>query len=148
MRIRWSGPRLGVAPLARFAPNGGRLYILMPERPGRHNDTIDLVGIFRVLRTFQRFVIFAFDTPEGHPYKRGSRDERGHREAPRTTSGAGFQDLRVTRSADGLDLWVVCSMHRLLGKGYAGGGDRQSWPSGRAMFSSSLVRDPGLRAGG
>jgi len=79
------GPRLGWRRRRDFMPYGGRRYILMPERPGSHNYTIGLVGVFRVLRTFQRFVIFKFDTPEGRPYKRGSRDERGHRKAPRTT---------------------------------------------------------------
>jgi hypothetical protein len=63
-------------------------------------------------------------------------------------SGAGFQDPRGAPPIEGLDPRVVCSMHRLLGKGYAGGGDHQLWPSGWTVFSSSLVRDPGLWAGG
>ena len=83
------GPRLGVAPSARIRPNGGRLYILMPERPVRHNNTIDLVGVFRVLRTIRRFVIFGFDTPKGRPYKRGSQGERRRRKRPERDGAAG-----------------------------------------------------------
>ena len=143
------GPDLssGLSPLCTFRPQRRGLYILMPERPGRHNNTIDLVGVFRVLRSSQRFVIFAFDTPEGRPYKRGSRDERGHRKAPRTTKWRGVLGPTRCLASDGLDPRVVCSMHRLFGKGYAGGGDHQLRPSGWTVFSSSLVRDPGLRAG-
>jgi len=51
-----------VAPMARFRAKRRGRYILMPERPGGHNNTIGLVGVFRVLRRFQGFVTLAFDT--------------------------------------------------------------------------------------
>jgi len=47
------------------------------------------VGVFRVLRTSQRFVIFGFDTPEGRPYKRGSQGERRQRRRPERDGAAG-----------------------------------------------------------
>jgi len=47
-------------------------------------------------------------------------------------------------AAEGLDLMVVRSMHRLLGKGYAGGGERQRLVSGPCadvfVVASSDVR--------
>ncbi len=44
----------------------------------------------------------------------------------------------VAKLGGGPDLRVVCSMHCLLGKGYAGGGEHDVLRHG--LFSSSLVR--------
>ena len=61
-----------------------------------------------------------------HPYKRGSHGERGVPKTSRRMSDEGFFDpIGTAQSAQGLDLPVARSMHRLLGKGYAGGGERQ-----------------------
>jgi hypothetical protein len=82
---------------------------------------------------------FAFDTPGGGPYKRGSHGERGVPETSRVIAAQGFATLKVPGSAEGLDPRVVCSMHCLLGKGYAGGGGRLRLRC--KMFSPSLVRN-------
>ena len=44
LRTRWTGPRLGVAPLCTFCPQRRVRYILMPESPVGHNNTIGLTG--------------------------------------------------------------------------------------------------------
>jgi hypothetical protein len=60
----------------------------------------------------------------GRPYKRGSHGERGVPKASRVLVTEGFATQMVPLAPlAGLDLQVVCSMHRLLGKGYAGGGE-------------------------
>ena len=89
-------------------------------------------------------------------YLRLTPRKAAHISAPPETNGVterrrgipmapGFQDPSGAPSVEGLDRWVVCSMHRLFGKGYAGGGEHQFWPSGWTVFSSSLVREPGVR---
>ena len=80
---------------------------------------------------------FAVDGVLGCPYKPGSRRRAG---PPRRFRdwGAGSEDPAGVSFVEGPDLVVVCSMHRLLGKGYAGGGDHEVLRHG--LFSSSPVR--------
>jgi hypothetical protein len=62
----------------------------------------------------------------GRPYTRGSHGERGVPKASRVLVTEGFATQMVpSQELEGLGPRTVCSMHRLLGKGYAGGGERQ-----------------------
>ena len=117
----------------------------MPERPGGDNNTIGLMCLFRLLELRELF-----------PKMRLTPRRAAHISAAPTANGAdGDAPAETGRRAEklapeapsrvGLDQRVVCSMHRLLGKGYAGGGERQFRPSGwLRMFSSSLVRGSAL----
>ena len=71
---------------------------------------------------------FAFDTPKGHPYKRGSQGERGAPKSVARKCDVGFYDPSVPGlpevSTGTFQEVVVRSMHCLFGKGYAGGGGR------------------------
>ena len=103
----------------------------MPESRLRDNNTIGLMSIFSVLGLRKAIAILPFDTLMGGPYKRGSHGERGVPETSRVLAAEGFATQLVPLApAVGLDPRVVCSMHRLLGKGYAGGGECQLRPSG------------------
>ena len=103
---------------------------------------------FQALKPLSTIRNFTFDTLKTHPYKRGSHGERG---VPKRRAYLRRRSLRpkwYPSPVSGLDLRVVRSMHRWLGKGYAGGGERQCLVLDRAsMFSSSLVRMPDLRVG-
>ena len=98
----------------------------MPESRLRDNNTIGLTRLFSLLGLWKTSGILRFDTPVRHPYKRGSHGERGVQKTSRVLAAEGFATQLVPLApAVGLDPRVVCSMHRLLGKGYAGGGERQ-----------------------
>jgi len=64
-------------------------------------------------------------------------DDDGAAETAPATEASGSRDPEGAVD-EGPDPRVVCSMHCLLGKGYAGGGDHEVLRHG--LFSSSLVR--------
>ena len=76
--------------------------------------------------------------PETNGVTEGATDER---------VAQGSRTCKVAQLVDGPGRLVERSMNRMFGKGYAGGGDHQFWPSGWTVFSSSLVREPDLRVG-
>ena len=67
MWARWAGPRLRLAAVVHILSPTAGLYILMPERPTGHNNTIGLTGVFRRLRRFQRSAILRL-TPTKHAH--------------------------------------------------------------------------------
>jgi hypothetical protein len=126
MLARWAEPRLGLAPLGTIlSPTANSLHIdagklSPPQQYNRFDER------FQRFRTSSNNRNFCFDTPGSPPYKRGSHGERGVPKTSRRKSDEGFFDpIGSAPAAQGLDLPVVRSMHRLLGKGYAGGGERQ-----------------------
>jgi hypothetical protein len=54
---------------------------------------------------------------------------------------------KYARSPKGLDPRVVCSMHRLFGKGYASGGGRLRFGAEASAVASSRL-DPKEQSGG
>src|SRR5215475_129204 len=125
---------------AHSVPNGGSLHIDAGKPPGAQQyNRFD--ARFQALKSLSTIRNFTFDTLKTHPYKRGSHGERG---VPKRRAYLRRRSLRpkwYPSPVSGLGLPVVRSMHRWLGKGYAGGGERQCLVLDRAsMFSSSLVR--------
>ena len=120
-----SGPQLGFQPLYTVCPQRqGLLHIDAGKAvPAQQYNRFD--RLFRALGLRKTAVILAFDTPVSPPYKRGSHGERGVPKTSRVLAAEGFATQMVRSPARGLDRPVVCSMHRMFGKGYAGGGERQ-----------------------
>ena len=120
------GPGLGLgwSRCAHSVPNGGSLYIDAgkPDRAQQYNR---FDGRFQAVRSLSTIRNFTFDTPNTRPYKRGSHGERGVPKTSRVLATEVFATQMVPLAAVGLDPPVVRSMHRWLGKGYAGGGERQ-----------------------
>ena len=81
--------------LSEFCPQRRSRYILMPESPFGHKNTIGLTRFFSVLAARHRFVILPFDTPGGRPYKRGSHGERGVPKTSRVLVTKGFATQMV-----------------------------------------------------
>ena len=107
-----------------LSPTAGSLYIDAGKPPGaqQYNRFDGRSGRSKPLSNIRNFT---FDTPETRPYKRGSHGERGVPKTSRVLATEVFATQMVPLAAVGLDPPVVRSMHRWLGKGYAGGGERQ-----------------------
>ena len=112
-------------------------YILMPERLLAHNNTIGLKGFLATPGHRYGIVKMSLTVCWGAHISPAPDDERGRRECFRDEA-RGSEDPGVAQLDGGPDRRVVCSMHCLLGKGYAGGGDHEVLRHG--LFSSSLVR--------
>jgi hypothetical protein len=127
--------------LRTFRPQRQNRYILMPESRFRHKNTIGLMWFFSVLGRCQKIAILRLTPPRSAHISAAPTANGAYRNIARNCD-AGFFDPEVPGLPKGLDRQVVCSMHRLFGKGYAGGGDRQYliFGSGVQMISSSLVR--------
>jgi len=108
---------------ADSVPNGRSLHIDAgkPEKAQEYNR---FDAVFAGLAARFSFCNFAFDTPMGRPYKRGSHGERGVPKTSRVIAAQGFMTLTVLPSPKVSAPRVVRSMHCLFGKGYAGGGGR------------------------
>src|SRR5215475_13082850 len=123
-----------------LSPTAASLYIDAGKPAGAQQyNRFD--RLFRPAKPLSNIRNFRFDTQKSRPYKRGSHGERG---VPKRRAYLRRRSLRpkwYPSPVSGLGLPVVRSMHRWLGKGYAGGGERQCLVLDRAsMFSSSLVR--------
>ena len=109
----------------------------MPERVVWHKNTIGSGLSLAIWSRRYGFVRFGLTVIGGAHISPAPDDERGRRSA----SEMGRGDRRIQRGAlldEEPDLLVVRSMHCLLGKGYAGGGEHDVLRHG--LFSSSLVR--------
>ena len=140
------GPSLGLSwpPLYTFCPQRRTLLYIDAGKPVRAQQYNRFDGLFQAPKPLSDICNFKFDTQKTRSYKRGSHGERG---VPKRRAYLRRRVLRPKWHPSlpvGLDRLVVRSMHRWLGKGYAGGGERQHFV---LSFSSSLVRMLGLRVG-
>jgi hypothetical protein len=113
----------------------------MPQSPAKHNNTIGLTGNSAGPEVRQNSAILRLTRKIGAHISAAPTANGAYRNVARICD-EGFCDPKSTPEACGLDLRIVRSMHRLFGKGYAGGGEHQCfgpWVDAR-MFSSSLVR--------
>src|SRR3954464_7257419 len=125
MWVRWSGPQLGLSPLYTVHPQRQGSLHIDAAKAGRAQQYNRFDGRFQAFASLKDSRNFTFDTPVSPPYKRGSHGERGVPKTSRVLAAEGFATQMVRSPARGLDLPVVCSMHRMFGKGYAGGGEYQ-----------------------
>ena len=100
-------------------------YILMPERLSRNNNTIGSVLIPANLSHRYEFVKLSL-TVKRHPHISAAPETNGAAGTAPDTEADGSKDPPVHRSPEGLDPRVVRSMHCLIGKGYAGGGEHSA----------------------
>ena len=107
-------------------PDGWEIYILMPESPGGDNNTIGLVCLFRLLELRELFPNLRLTPRRAAHISAAPKANGADGNAPKETGRRAKTPVRkAPKVAYGLDHLVVRSMHRLLGKGYAGGGERQ-----------------------
>jgi hypothetical protein len=119
----------------------------MPESPAEHNNTIGLTGILGRLELRQNSAILRLTRKIGAHISAAPTANGAYRNVARICD-EGFCDPKSTPEAQGLDLRIVRSMHRLFGKGYAGGGERQCLGTDVFVVASSNVRPSGLRPEG
>jgi hypothetical protein len=136
---------LEVAPPGRFCPQrrvARCRYILMPESPSGHNNTIGLTRFFAARDQPSRICNFTFDTPMTGPYKRGSHGERGVPETSRVIAAQGFMTLAVPSSIEGLDQCLTGGGRALYALSVRKGirRRRRTFALQARMFSPSLVR--------
>src|SRR6478672_9206346 len=97
----------------------------MPERLADDNNTIGLVCLFRLLELGELFPNLRLTPRRATHISAAPKVNGADGNAPKETGRRAKNPVCKRRSSLGLDHQVVCSMHRLLGKGYAGGGERQ-----------------------
>lgn len=97
----------------------------MPERLSRNNNTIGSTLILVNLSHRYEFVKFPLTVKSPAHISAPPQTNGAAGTAPDTEAG-GSKDPPVSRSYEGLDPRVVRSMHCLIGKGYAGGGEQSA----------------------